>query len=528
MTPRLVLLGSSPRLEAVLAPHQLPRLSPEAPLAGQRLLIAIALDDAGAAPAYYALLRRLRAAPDALAGSTVCLVADGTGELYTKSAAQALALACSMAGAYLPGRPLVEATGSLYNQHIQAANWGLTREETYARRVGELIARLASFAPPRFSHPRVLMLHASEQQRSNTLALGRAAGAVLTVLGVVLSPLILHWMGTPADVIDNSILYFRVYFLGSIAVVLYNMGASILQSVGDSRSPMVYLILASLTNVVLDLLFVAVFRWGVGSAALATILSQILSAILAFRKLTHTRAAYRVNWRRIRFEGPMLRQVVTLGIPSGVQSSVVSLANVVVQSNINAFGSSAMAGCGAYSKIEGFAFLPVTCFALALSTFVSQNIGAQRYDRVKAGMKFGLLCSPLLAEGIGVCIFFLSPQLISLFNDHPEVISFGVNYAHTVALFYFLLAFSHCCAGILRGMGRPIVPMAVMLTVWCAIRITYITLTVRLIPSIQVVYWAYPLTWTISSVLFVLFLSRLRFPPMAGEGHSESVGSAAP
>ena len=151
MTPRLVLLGSSPRLEAVLAPHQLPRLSPEAPLAGQRLLIAIALDDAGAAPAYYALLRRLRAAPDALAGSTVCLVADGTGELYTKSAAQALALACSMAGAYLPGRPLVEATGSLYNQHIQAANWGLTREETYARRVGELIARLASFAPPRSS-----------------------------------------------------------------------------------------------------------------------------------------------------------------------------------------------------------------------------------------------------------------------------------------------------------------------------------------------------------------------------------------
>ena len=174
MTPHLVLLGRSPRLEAVLAPHRLPRLSPEAPLAGQRLLIAIALDDAGADPAYYALLRRLRAAPDALAGSTVCLVADGAGELYTKSAAQALALACSMAGAYLPGRPLVEATGSLYNQHIQAANWGLSREETYARRVGELIARLASFTPPRFARPRVLMLHASEQRRSNTLALGRA------------------------------------------------------------------------------------------------------------------------------------------------------------------------------------------------------------------------------------------------------------------------------------------------------------------------------------------------------------------
>lgn len=359
-----------------------------------------------------------------------------------------------------------------------------------------------------------------ERAVHTTLALGLAAGAVLTVLGVALSPLILHWMGTPADVIDNSILYFRVYFLGSIAVVLYNMGASILQSVGDSRSPMVYLILASLTNVVLDLLFVAVFRWGVGSAALATILSQILSAFLAFRRLTRTRACYRVNWRRIRFEGPMLRQVVTLGIPSGVQSSVVSLANVIVQANINAFGSAAMAGCGAYSKIEGFAFLPVTCFALALSTFVSQNIGARRFDQVRQGMKFGLICSPVLAELIGVAIFTLAPFLIALFNSDPTVVSFGVDDARTVSLFYCLLSFSHCCAGILRGMGRPVVPMAIMLCVWCALRITYITVTVHFIPDIHVVYWAYPLTWAISSVLFLFCLRRMRFP---SEEHGEPV-----
>ena len=359
-----------------------------------------------------------------------------------------------------------------------------------------------------------------ERAVHTTLALGLAAGAVLTVLGVVLSPLILHWMGTPADVIDNSILYFRVYFLGSIAVVLYNMGASILQSVGDSRSPMVYLILASLTNVVLDLLFVAVFRWGVGSAALATILSQILSASLAFRRLTRTRACYRVNWRCIRFEGPMLRQVVTLGIPSGVQSSVVSLANVIVQANINAFGSAAMAGCGAYSKIEGFAFLPVTCFALALSTFVSQNIGARRFDRVRQGMKFGLICSPVLAELIGVAIFTLAPFLIALFNSDPTVVSFGVDDARTVSLFYCLLSVSHVCAGILRGRGRPVVPMAIMLCVWCALRITYITVTVHFIPDIHVVYWAYPLTWAISSVLFLFCLRRMRFP---SEEHGEPV-----
>ena len=348
-----------------------------------------------------------------------------------------------------------------------------------------------------------------ERAIHTTVALGLTVGVVLTVVGVLLTPQILQWIGTPDDVIENSILYFRIYFFGSSAVVLYNMGASILQSVGDSRSPMKYLIAASVTNVVLDLLFVAVLNMNVGSAALATIISQCLSAFLAFRKLTLTKEAYRVNWRRVRFEGPTFRRIITLGIPSGVQSSVVSLANVIVQANINAFESAAMAGCGAYSRIEGFAFLPVTCFALALSTFVSQNLGARKFDRVRAGMKFGLLCSPLLAELIGVVIFIASPLLVAAFNSEPEVVAFGTAYARTVSLFYCLLAFSHCCAGILRGMGRPIVPMAIMLTVWCALRITYITLTVRIIPDIRVVYWAYPLTWSISSVLFALCLRQL-------------------
>ena len=249
---------------------------------------------------------------------------------------------------------------------------------------------------------------------------------------------------------------------------------------------MKYLIFASLTNVVLDLLFVAVFRWGVASAALATILSQTLSALLAFRKLTHTGHSYRLSWRQVRFHGDMLRQVVYLGIPSGVQNSVISLANVIVQANINAFGSAAMAGCGAYSKIEGFAFLPVSCFSMALATFVSQNIG--------------------------LGIFVLSPLLVAAFNSSPEVIAYGVADARTVSLFYFLLAFSHCCAGILRGTGRPIIPMAIMLATWCALRIAYITAVTHFIPDIRVIYWAYPLTWFLGGLLFAVCLLRLRFP----------------
>ena len=351
-----------------------------------------------------------------------------------------------------------------------------------------------------------------ERAVHTAVALGVAAGLLLTVVGVLLTPQILRWMGTPETVLPSSVAYFRTYFMGSIAVILYNIGASILQSVGDSRSPMKYLITASLTNIALDLLFVAVLHTGVASAAIATIISQILSAFLAFRKLMRVDAMYKVTLRKVRFDMPMLKEIITLGIPSGVQNSVISLANVIVQANINAFGADAMAGCGTYYKLEGFAFLPVTCFALALSTFISQNIGAERYDRVKAGMKFGLICSPVLAECIGVLFFTLAPYLIGAFNSNPDVIAFGVRQARTLSLFYCLLSYSHCCAGILRGFGRPIIPMIVMLSDWCVFRIIYITIAVRIIPEIQVVFWAYPLTWTISTVLFTLYLRKIRFP----------------
>ena len=349
-----------------------------------------------------------------------------------------------------------------------------------------------------------------------TVALGIVVGLALTVVGVILTPQILRWMDTPENVMPNSVIYFRVYFLGCLAVVLYNVGSSILQSVGDSQSPMRYLITASILNVVLDLLFVAVLHMGVGSAALATILSQIVSAFLAFRKLSRATGAFAVRWKEIRFDGPTLRAVVAQGLPSGVQNSVISLANVIVQANINAFGSQAMAGCAAYSKVEGFAFLPVTCFSMALATFVSQNVGAGQVDRVRKGMRFGIVTSASLAEVVGVLIYLLSPFLIGLFNNEPDVVIYGVRQAHTASLFYCLLALSHCCAGILRGLGRPVVPMVIMLAVWCALRITYITIIVRLIPEIGVIFWAYPLTWFISGLLFLWYLVHATIPSPGG------------
>lgn len=342
-----------------------------------------------------------------------------------------------------------------------------------------------------------------------TIAFGIVAGLCLTVIGLLLAPQILVWMGTPENVLPNSISYFRIYFLGSLAFVLYNIFVGILQSIGDSRHPLYYLITSSIINIILDLLFVGVLHLGVGSAAAATIISQFVSAALCLYRLLHSPEDYRVTLRKIRFHLPMLKEVIKNGLPSGCQNSIISFANVIVQSNINIFGAMAVAGCGTYAKIEGFAFLPITCFALSLTTFISQNLGAQQYERARKGARFGILCSITLAEIVGILIFFAAPFLVSLFNNDPEVIRFGSHQAHIEALFYFLLAFSHCIAGLLRGAGKAIVPMLVMLLCWCIIRVTYITIAVRLIPSIEVIFWAYPLTWSLSSIIFFIYYIKI-------------------
>ncbi len=340
------------------------------------------------------------------------------------------------------------------------------------------------------------------------LAGAALAGVVMTVVGVLLTPQILRWMGTPETVLPSSIAYFRTYFYGCVASFLYNTSTGVLQAVGDSRHPLYYLVASSITNVMLDLLFVAVFRWGVASAAAATVISQVVSALLCTTKLVRTREVYRVELRKIAIDRTMLGLIARFGLPSGVQNSVIGLANVVVQANINAFGDDAMAGCGSYFKLEGFAFLPVTCFSMALATFVGQNLGAKRYDRVKRGARFGILCSMTTAELIGLGIFLAAPVLVGLFNDDPAVVAYGVRQARVEALFFCLLAFNHCIAGVLRGAGRAAVPMTVMLLCWCLLRVSYITVVVRLIPAIEVVFSAYPLTWTSSAIIFLIYYLR--------------------
>jgi len=341
-----------------------------------------------------------------------------------------------------------------------------------------------------------------------TLAFGLICGAAVTCISLIAAPYILVLIGVPAEVMNDSLTYFRIYFMGSIAFIMYNFQMGILQSLGDSRHPLYFLIASSLLNVFLDLLFIGGFHMGVGSAAFATILSQFLSAGLCYRQLTHNPENTRVRTREIRLERTYLKQIMLNGIPTGIQNSVISIANVFVQSNINVFGAVAMAGCGCYSKIEGFAFVPIICFSQALTTFVSQNLGAKQYARAKKGAVYGVVSVMLLAELIGLAVYLSAPLLLGAFSQNQDIITCGVKQAHVIALFYCFLACSHGMAAIQRGAGRSLVPMLVMFFFWCFFRVIYITVITGIIPKIEVIFWAYPLTWVLSTTAFLIIFLK--------------------
>ena len=333
-------------------------------------------------------------------------------------------------------------------------------------------------------------------------------GIAMTVCGYFFIPVLLGWMGTPADVMDNSVLYFKIYFLGGLGNILYSACCGVFQAVGDSRRPLYYLAASTVINTVLDILFVKYLGLGIGGAAFATIIAQFISALLAFTKLMRVDGPHRIYVNKLKMDLHLLGKELKIGIPTGIQNSVIAIGNVVVQSNINAFGSVAMAGCGSYSKLEGFVFLPITCICMALTTFVSQNLGAGKIDRVKKGSVIGSAIGVGSAELIGFAVFAYAPVFLRMFSSDPEVIAIGVTQARTESLFFFLLALSHCLAGVYRGAGKTTVPMIVMLSSWCLLRITYITIIVRLIPVVNVIFWAYPLTWSVSTVIFVIYYFR--------------------
>ena len=337
------------------------------------------------------------------------------------------------------------------------------------------------------------------------VAFALVTGVFLSIIGVVFTPTLLTWMKTDPEVLPQAIEYFRYYFCGVITVVMYNTLRGVMNAVGDSRRPLYYLIFSSILNVVLDLLFVGVFHWGVWSAAFATVISQAASVVLCGVHLLKKGNVFTIEVPKIRFHWDMLKEILHYGIPAGIQNSVIALANVLVQTQINSFEKFATAGYGIYAKIEGFAFLPINSFTMAITTFIGQNLGAKQYDRAKQGARFGVLGAVVMTAAIGVLFYAFAPQLIGLFDSTPEVVAFGVRQARTISLFYGLLAFSHAVAAVCRGAGKAVIPMAIMLSVWCVFRILYILTVMRLYGEIGYIYWAYPITWAISSVIYLIY-----------------------
>ena len=338
---------------------------------------------------------------------------------------------------------------------------------------------------------------------------GILASIASTIVGLLLMPHILVWMKTPESVMPNSLSYFTIYFAGVSTVIMYNICMSIMRSLGDSIHPLYYLILSSVVNVILDLLFVAVFRWRVAGAAIATVIAQGLSVILCLIRMCRIDDYTRLDFRKIHFYKNIMVEVIKQGLPTGIQNAVISIRNLTVQTNINSFGAYAMAGVGAYSKIEGFVFLPIMSMSMSLPTFVSQNLGAKQIDRAKKGSVFGIIFGMITAELLGVIIYFTSPTLLKIFVDTAESVQYGTIHAKTTALFFFLLALSHCAAGVLRGCGKAFIPMATMLAFWCGVRVVYVTSILKIIPEFRMISWAYPLTWSLSSIVFVIILLRM-------------------
>lgn len=337
------------------------------------------------------------------------------------------------------------------------------------------------------------------------VAFSLAAGALMMIAGIVAAPAVLEAMDTPADVLEPSIIYIRIYFAGLIGNLIYNMGSGILRAVGDSKRPLYFLIASCMTNIVLDLLFVVVFHMGVAGAAAATIISQALSAALVIWVLMRTRDMYRLELKKIRFDGRMFARIIRIGLPAGLQSIMYSLSNLMIQASVNALGTDTVAAWTAYSKIDSVYWMIINAFGIAATTFVGQNFGAGKKDRVRKGIRVCMGLSFGSTIILSFLLYTVGGSFYSLFTADAAVTEIGVEMLKFLAPFYFTYVSIEILSGALRGVGDCWVPMLMSCIGVCVLRILWIVAVVPLRRDIYNIMFSYPLTWTVTSVLFVLY-----------------------
>lgn len=350
------------------------------------------------------------------------------------------------------------------------------------------------------------------------IAVSIVSGVILIVMGFVFSKLMLELMGTPDDVIDKAVLYMRIYFAGMPVVMLYNFGSAILRAVGDTRRPLYFLTIAGVVNIVLNLFFVIVMNLDVAGVALATVLSQCISAGLVLRCLAKSEGGLKLELSKIKIHRKKMFQIFKIGLPAGMQGAIFSVSNVLIQSSVNSFGSIAMAGNAASANIEGFVYNAMNAVYQTNLSFTSQNIGGKKYTRVNKILFTCLGTVTAVGMILGFGAYAIGDELLLIYSTDPEVIRFGMLRMSIIATTYFTCGWMDTMVGSLRGIGYSVLPMIVSLTGACGLRILWIFTIFAQQKTLTSLYISYPVSWVITASVHMLcyFLIKRKMPKKDG------------
>lgn len=346
---------------------------------------------------------------------------------------------------------------------------------------------------------------ATNQGLHTAYAISIIGGLILTILGCVFAPFMLSLMNTPAELMQDSTTYLRIYFSGIIFVFIYNMGSSILRATGDSKRPLYYLMICCVINILLDTVFVLVFHLGVAGVAIATFIAQAVSAVLVTRKLIKSQGILKLSFSRIRLHGAMLKKQLKLGLPTGFESILFAITNIANLAAINTFGTDTVAAWSAYGKIDAIFWMVSTAFGISITTFVGQNYGAGKFDRVQKSTRTCLLIDLAVSSVLAVLLITTRFYLFRLFTADDTVIQIGTNMLVLIAPWYIVYIFIEILAGSLRGTGDVIVPVIITLVGICALRILWLAGVLSISPSIPAILFSYPVTWVLTALAFILY-----------------------
>lgn len=336
-------------------------------------------------------------------------------------------------------------------------------------------------------------------------------GIVMTIVGVSLSPWFLMLVKTPSDILNQASDYLRIYFMGIIPTMIYNACAGIIQAVGNSKKTLYYLTVASIVNICLDIIFVYYFNMGVKGVAYATVIATCISMILAMFTLLTSKNEYKVSFKKLSIDLEVLSQIVRIGIPAGIQGMIVSFSNLIVQAYINSFGTAAIAGFSSANKFDNFLGMPINSFALAITTFTGQNVGANKLDRVKKGVNTCLKLSIATVVLVGVISFIFAENCIMIFNKDSEVVKIGALMMRLMIPFYFTLCFHQIYCGAIRGGGASLPPTVISIFAFCVVRQIFLMLTMAYFKHIAIVALGYSITWSIAAMISSYYYHKVNW-----------------